>query len=55
MDGGFVRIHQRYLVRAEAVEHIDSSEATLHGGHILPISRSYQVPAMAALTRALLE
>lgn len=54
-DSGFVRIHQRYLVRAGAVEHMDCSEVTLHGGQILPISRSCQTSAMAALTRALLE
>ncbi|MDO5574631.1 MAG: LytTR family DNA-binding domain-containing protein [bacterium] len=54
-NGGFVRIHQRYLVRAGAVEHMDSSEVTLRGGHRLSISRSCQTTAMAALTRALLE
>ncbi|MDD3218925.1 MAG: LytTR family DNA-binding domain-containing protein [Lachnospiraceae bacterium] len=53
--GGFVRIHQRYLVRAGAVEYMDSNEVTLHGGTVLPISRSCQASAMAALTRALLE
>lgn len=53
--GGFVRIHQRYLVRAGAVEHMDSSEVTLRGDHRLPMSRSCQTAAMAALTRALLE
>lgn len=53
--GGFVRIHQRYLVRAGAVGHMDSSEVTLRDGHRLPMSRSCQTIAMAALTRALLE
>lgn len=54
-DGGFVRIHQRYLVRAQAVSHMDSGQVTLRGGQQLPISRSCQAAAMAALTRALLE
>lgn len=53
--GEFVRIHQRYLVRAGAVEHMRSSEVTLRGGLLLPISRSCQTSAMTALTRALLE
>ncbi len=55
VDDSFVRIHQRYLVYAPAVKRVDSSEVTLQGGVVLPISRSYQNAAMAALTRALLE
>lgn len=53
--GEFVRIHQRYLIRAGAVEHMSSSEVTLRSGLLLPISRSCQTSAMTALTRALLE
>lgn len=50
---GFVRIHQRYLVRAAAVERIAGS--TVHiGSQALPISRAYQGAALAAITRALL-
>ncbi|MCD8356521.1 MAG: LytTR family DNA-binding domain-containing protein [Clostridia bacterium] len=51
---GFVRIHQRYLVRAAAVEHISNNEVHL-GDTVLPVSRSCQQNAMLALTRATLE
>lgn len=54
-DKHFVRIHQRYLVNAAAVERMDSGELTLQGGGALPVSRSYQASAMAALTRVMLE
>lgn len=50
----FVRIHQRYLVRAGAVERVSGSEVML-GDMTLPISRSCQKEAMLALTRAALE
>lgn len=50
----FVRIHQRYLVRAGAVERVSGSEVML-GDVTLPISRSCQKEAMLALTRAALE
>ena len=51
---GFVRIHQRYLVRAGAVERVTVGEVLL-GDVTLPISRSCQQAAMTALTRAALE
>lgn len=51
----FVRVHQRYLVRAGAVERIESGEVVLHDGRRLPVSRSCQKPALLALTRAELE
>ena len=51
---GFVRIHQRYLVRAGAVERVTTGEVLL-GDVTLPISRSCQQAAMTALTRAALE
>lgn len=51
---GFVRIHQRYLVRAGAVERVTTGEVLL-GDVSLPISRSCQQAAMTALTRAALE
>ena len=54
-DHHFVRIHQRYLVHALMVERVDGSEVTLQGGAVLPISRSCQTTAMAALTRVMLE
>lgn len=54
-DRRFIRIHQRYLVHAPAVELVYHDEVTLRGGAVLPVSRSCQAAAMAALTRAMLE
>ncbi len=51
----FVRIHQRYLVRAGAVARLESGEVTLQDGTRLPVSRSCQQSALLALTRAELE
>ncbi len=51
---GFVRIHQRYLVRAAAIERICGSEVQVKG-HTLPISRSCHQAALLALTRTALE
>lgn len=53
-DAGFVRIHQRYLVRAGAVERVSGSEVWVNG-EALPVSRSCQQAAMLALTRVLLD
>lgn len=50
----FVRIHQRYLVRAGAVDRVEGGEVFV-GDEALPISRSCQKAALAALTRAALE
>ena len=52
---GFVRIHQRYLVRAGAVDRMEGSEVVLRDGRRLPVSRSCQQNALLALTRAELE
>ena len=54
LKDSFVRIHQRYLVRTQAVQQISGSQ-DLVGGQTLPISRSCQQAAMIALTRASLE
>lgn len=54
LKDSFVRIHQRYLVRTQAVQQISGSQV-LVGGQTLPISRSCQQAAMIALTRASLE
>lgn len=54
MGAEFVRIHQRYLIRAKAVDSISGTEAVI-GIHKLPVSRAYQNEAMTALTRTLLE
>lgn len=50
----FVRIHQRYLVNKERVEHIGKDEVSV-GGKVLPVSRSMKEEAMSALARAMLE
>ncbi len=50
---GFVRIHQRYLIRVSAVEKVEGSTVTV-GGDALPVSRSYKQSALTAITRALL-
>ena len=54
LKDSFVRIHQRYLVRTQAVQQISGSQV-LVGGQTLPISRSCRQAAMIALTRASLE
>lgn len=51
----FVRIHQRYLVRAGAVDRMEGSEIVLCTGERLPVSRSCQQSALLALARAELE
>lgn len=50
----FVRIHQRYLVYAPAVERISTNEVYI-GGKALPVSRSRRESTLIALTRASLE
>ena len=50
----FVRVHQRYLVRAAAVERIEGAQVMV-GGQALPVSRSCREQALLALTRAVLE
>lgn len=54
LGAGFVRIHQRYLIRAAAVERVDGGTVVV-GGEELPISRSYHASALATLARTLLE
>lgn len=51
----FVRVHQRYLVRAGAVDRMEGSELVLCTGERLPVSRSCQQSALLALARAELE
>ena len=55
VGSGFVRLHQRYLVRVAAVDRVEGSEAVLTDGTRLPISRSCLADALLALTRAELE
>jgi len=52
---GFVRVHQRYLVRAGAVDRVEGGEVYLSEGTALPVSRAYRQSALAGLTRAMLE
>lgn len=54
LGGDFVRIHQRYLVRAGAVDRFGSGEVQI-GQTVLPISRSCQNSAMLALARTMAE
>lgn len=54
VGAAFVRIHQRYLVRAGAVDRIEGGEVHI-AGQALPISRKYQPEALIALSRAMLE
>ena len=49
----FVRIHQRYLVNASAVEHISASAVTISGIQ-LPMSRALKEEASKKLARAML-
>lgn len=51
---GFVRIHRRYLVRAQAVERMDGAQVFL-GETALPVSRERRAAALAALARSTLE
>ena len=55
VGAAFVRIHQRYLVRAGAVDRLEGGEVVLRDGRRLPVSRSCQQAALLALTRAELE
>ena len=55
VGAGFVRVHQRYLVRAGAVDRMEGGEVVLRDGQHLPVSRSCQQSALLALTRAELE
>ena len=50
----FVRIHQRYLVNAQKVEHIGKDEVSVEK-QVLPISRNMKADALTALAGAVLE
>lgn len=51
---GFVRIHQRYLVRSAAVDRLEGSQVFI-GEEGLPVSRACRSAALAALARTALE
>ena len=55
VGAAFVRIHQRYLVRAGAVDRMEGGEVVLRTGERLPVSRSCQQNALLTLARAELE
>lgn len=50
---GFVRLHQRYLARAEAIDRIEGSSAYVDG-EALPISRANQQKVLLTFARNLL-
>ena len=51
---GFIRVHQRYLVRAGAVDRLEGSQVFV-GDQAIPVSRACRSAALAALARAALE
>lgn len=51
---GFVRIHQRYLVRCASVDRLEGSQVFI-GEEALPVSRACRAAALAALARTALE
>lgn len=51
---GFVRVHQRYLVNARAVQRMDGTQVFI-GEAVLPVSRERRAAALAELTRSALE
>ncbi len=53
-DAGFIRIHQRYLVNAEAIRQVCGNEVRV-GTYTLPISRSYHQGTLLALARSSLK
>ena len=55
VGAAFVRVHQRYLVRAGAVDRMEGGEVVVRSGERLRVSRSFQQAALLALTRAELE
>ncbi len=53
LGDAFVRLHQRYLARAEAIERIEGSTACIRG-ESLPISRANHQRALLAFARNML-
>ena len=53
LPSSFIRIHQRYLINAEAVAAVEKDSVTI-GGTSLPISRGLKSEATLALANALL-
>ena len=51
---GFVRVHQRYLVRTAAVDRMEGSQVFVES-EAIPVSRACRSAALAALARSALE
>ncbi|WP_295738367.1 LytTR family transcriptional regulator DNA-binding domain-containing protein, partial [uncultured Oscillibacter sp.] len=51
---GFVRVHQRYLIRAGAVDRMEGTQVFV-GDAAIPVSRACRSAALAALARSSLE
>lgn len=49
----FIRIHQRYLIRAGAVHKLEQNKVEI-GGQLLPISRSYKQQAVMSIAKKML-
>ncbi|MDQ2793419.1 MAG: LytTR family DNA-binding domain-containing protein [Bacteroidota bacterium] len=47
----FVRVHRSYLLNSQHIESIEDNTANLHGGHFVPIGKSYQEGFYKSLQR----
>ena len=47
----FVRVHRSYLLNVQHIESIEDNTANLHGGHFVPIGKSYQEGFFKGLQR----
>ena len=47
----FVRVHRSYLLNSQHIESIEDNTANLHGGHFVPIGKSYQENFYKSLQR----
>ena len=47
----FLRVHRSYLLNTQHIESIEDNTANLHGGHFVPIGKSYQEGFYKSLQR----
>ena len=47
----FIRVHRSYLLNTQQIETIEDNTANLHGGHFVPIGKSYQDTFYKSLQR----
>ncbi|WP_310396197.1 LytTR family DNA-binding domain-containing protein [Hymenobacter sp.] len=47
----FIRVHRSYLLNTQHIESIEDNTANLHGGHFVPIGKSYQEGFYKSLQR----